>query len=162
MVHYARRMRRFRDFGRFGVNTVRGILAVYLAVTAVAVALLLAFTPLIHDGSPEYPIWGVLNWFMAPGAVAVLVVSVMRDRSVARRGDAPDMIERVSVSAALYGSIALFMLFFWEWLWSLNPESETGNAVISHMIYFPIMDVLYVAVCVATARYLWRRAVSGS
>ena len=143
------------------MNTVRGILAVYLAITAVAVALLLAFTPLIHDGSPEYPIWGVLNWFMAPGAVAVLVVSVMRDRSVARRGDAPDLLERISVSAALYGSIALFMLFFWEWLWSLNPESETGNAVISHMIYFPIMDVLYVAVCVATARYLWRRAVSG-
>ena len=143
------------------MNAIRGILAVYLAVTAVAAVLLLAFTPVFHDGSPEYPIWRILNWFMAPGTLAVLVVSVLRDRSVARRGDAPDLLERVSVSVALYGSIALFMLFFWGWIWTLNPDSETGNAVISHNVYFPMMDALYATLCIATARYLWRRAISG-
>ena len=143
------------------MNVIRGVLAVYLAITAVAAALLLGVTPLFHDGSPEYPMWRVLNWFMALGVVAVLVVSVMRDRSVARRGDEPDLLERISVSAALYASIALAMIFFWGWFWTLRPESETGAAIISHNVYFPMMDALYVVVCIATARYLWRRAVSG-
>ena len=143
------------------MNVIRRILAVYLAVTGIAAVLLLAFTPVFHDGSADYPLWRALNWFMALGTVAVLAVSVLRDRSVARRGDAPDMLERVSVSAALYGSIALFMLFFWGWLWTLNPESETGDAVTSHNVYFPMMDALYATLCIATARYLWRRAASG-
>ena len=68
------------------MNVVRGVLAVYLAITALAAALLLGVTPLFHDGSAEYPMWRVLNWFMALGVVILLVVSVMRDRSVARRG----------------------------------------------------------------------------
>ena len=143
------------------MNAIRGILAVYLAITAVAAALLLGVTPLFHDGSPEYPMWRALNWFMALGVVILLVVSAMRDRSVARRGGEPDLIERISVSAALYGSVALAMIFFWGWFWTLRPESETGPAVISHNVYFPMMDALYVVLCLATARYLWRRAVSG-
>ena len=35
----------------------------------------------------------------------------------------------------------LTMLFFWEWLWTLNPDSETGEAVTSHMVYFPIVKL---------------------
>ena len=143
------------------MNVVRGVLAVYLAITALAAAVLLGVTPLFHDGAPDYPMWRVLNWFMALGVVAVLVVSVMRDRSVARRGDEPELLERISVSSTLYASIALAMIFFWGWFWTLRPESETGNAVISHNVYFPMMDALYTVVCLATARYLWRRAVSG-
>ena len=143
------------------MNIIRGVLAVYLAITALAAAVLLGVTPLFHDGAPDYPMWRVLNWFMALGVVAVLVVSVMRDRSVARRGDEPELLERISVSSTLYASIALAMIFFWGWFWTLRPESETGNAVISHNVYFPMMDALYAVVCLATARYLWRRAVSG-
>ena len=41
--------------------------AVYLLLTALAVAVLLMVTPLIHDGSDSYPIWEILNYFMAAG-----------------------------------------------------------------------------------------------
>ena len=38
------------------------------------------------------------------------------------------------------------MLFFWEYFWTLNPDSETGNAAISHTVYFPLVDALYVVI----------------
>jgi hypothetical protein len=66
------------------------------------------------------------------------------------------------VAAAWYGTIVLTMLFFWEWFWTLNPDSETGDAVTSHLIYFPIVDSLFVVVALSTGSYLWRDGGSGS
>ena len=50
------------------------------------------------------------------------------------------------------------MLFFWEYFWTLNPDSETGNAAISHTVYFPLVDALYVVIALTTGRTLWRAA----
>ena len=47
------------------------------------------------------------------------------------------------------------MLFFWEWFWTLNPDSETGEAVTSHLVYFPLVDALYVVLALATGSRLW-------
>ena len=47
----------------------------YLLLTAIAVALLFMITPLIHDGSPDYPIWTILNYFMALGAILMVVLT---------------------------------------------------------------------------------------
>ena len=128
--------------------------ALYLVATAIAVALLLMLTPVFHDGSPEYPAWEVLNWFMAAG-VGLIVAAAFR--SYHAFGDG----ERASVGylrsrLASYGAIVLAMLFFWGWLWTLNPESETGAAVTSHLVYFPVMDALYVVLALSTARRLWQ------
>ena len=65
-------------------------------------------------------------------------------------------LDRVCVAAAWYGTIVLTMLFFWEWFWTLNPDSETGNAAISHTVYFPLVDALYVVIALTTGRELWR------
>jgi len=135
--------------------------ALYLATTALAVALLLMLTPVFHDGSPDYPAWQVLNWFMAAG---VALIAFAAFRSYRAFGDG----ERVSVGylrsrLASYGAVVLAMLFFWGWLWTLNPESETGAAVTSHLVYFPVMDAVYVVLALSTARGLWRgRADSGA
>ena len=48
------------------------------------------------------------------------------------------------VNGLFYGSVVLVMLFFWQYFWLLNPDSETGEAVTSHIIYFPLVDALYV------------------
>ena len=50
------------------MDMVKRIGGIYLLVTALAVALLLIITPLIHDGSADYPLWKILNWFMAAGS----------------------------------------------------------------------------------------------
>ena len=49
---------------------VNKAVAVYLLLTALAVAVLLMVTPLIHDGSVDYPLWEILNYFMAAGVIS--------------------------------------------------------------------------------------------
>ena len=89
---------------------------------------------------------------MAAGTVAILVAAFAARR--AQGCTKIDTFERARVSLVFYGAIVLAMLFFWEWFWTLNPESETGEAVTSHMVYFPIMDALYVVLAVSIGRRL--------
>ena len=100
-----------------------------------------------------------MNWFMAAGVLVVLAASFMRKRAMGGGSDA-GIREYVAVNAAYYGAIVLTMLFFWEWFWTLNPESETGDAVTSHLIYFPIMDALFTCLALTTAANLWSGARS--
>ena len=131
-------------------------LAVFLIATAVAVFLNLILTPVYHDGAADYPVWEVVNWFMAAATLVALVVGFMRRRAL---GDGePSTVDYLRVNSAYYGAIVLTMLFFWGWFWTLNPDSETGEAVTSHVIYFPIVDALFVVIALATGRYLWNDA----
>ncbi len=129
-------------------------LAVFLVITGVAAAGLLMITPLIHDGSPEYPMWEILNWFMMPGTLIILAVSFLFTRRHEDSESAAAWRDRL----IFYGAIVLVSLFFWEWFWTLNPESETGGAITSHLIYFPAMDSLYTVLCLLEGRRLWRSA----
>ena len=109
------------------MDMVKRIIGIYLLVTALAAALLLMATGLIHDGSEDYPLWKILNWFMAAGTVVILVAAFAARRS--QGCEKIDTLERLRVSLVFYGAIVLAMLFFWEWFWTLNPGSETGDAV---------------------------------
>ena len=139
------------------MDIVKRVLAAFLVLTAIAVALNLILTPVYHDGSAEYPVWKILNWFMAAGVLVALVVSLLRRRALGKLAteNGPGALEYVRTSVAFYGAIVLTMLFFWEWFWTLNPDSETGEAVTSHMVYFPLVDSLYVVLALTTGRHLW-------
>ena len=138
------------------MDMVKRVLGIFLIAVGVAVAVNLILTPVYHDGSPDYPVWSVLNWFMAAAAVIVLAVNVARKRAL--KGSSPSVTEYLRVSFAYYGAIVLAMLFFWEWFWTLNPDSETGDAVVSHIVYFPIMDALFTCIALATGSHLWGSA----
>ena len=135
------------------MGLVKRLLAAYLVLTALFAAGLFMATGLIHDGSPDYPIWKVFNWFMAVGVALLLLVNVIR-----KWRDEGDDRNELGVALIFYGAIVLTLLFFWEWFWSLNPESETGDAVTSHLVWFPMVNSLYVVVGLNTGRYLWRGA----
>ena len=118
------------------------LVGAYLLLTAIAVALLLMLTPLFHDGSPDYPMWTIMNYFMALGAPIMLILTFIHKWRLD-----PENTDNYSCAIAhglFYASVVLVMLFFWQYLWLLNPDSETGEAVTSHLIYFPIMDAIYV------------------
>jgi hypothetical protein len=138
------------------MSMVKQALGAYLMLTALAVAALLMITPLIHDGSDSYPMWEVLNYFMVAGVLIALAVNFM----CKRRQDASGS-ENLGVSLVFYGTVALTMLFFWGWFWTLNPDSETGNAVISHLVYFPFVDALYTIISLTTGKALWNSASEG-
>ena len=63
------------------------------------------------------------------------------------------MREYLRVNLTYYTTIILTILFFWEWFWTLNPDSETGEAVTSHMVYFPIVTR-------CSWSYAWPRAAT--
>ena len=134
---------------------LKRIVAIYLVLTALAVFFNFILTPVYHDGSPEYPIWEWINYFMAAGVLLALIANVARKRASTDpyATDADVMWANI----ALYASIALAMLFFWQYLWLMYPENETGDAALSHTLYFPFVDALYVVVALDSVRFLWRR-----
>ena len=118
------------------------IIGAYLLLTAIAVFVLLIITPLIHDGSADYPYWSYVNYFMALGALLMLALTFLYRRQL--DPETTDNYTCAIVNGLFYGSVVLVMLFFWQYFWLLNPDSETGEAVTSHIIYFPLVDALYV------------------
>ena len=54
------------------MDVAKRILGAILAVTGLVVAVHLMVTPLYHDGSPDYPVWEIMNWFMAVGVLVML------------------------------------------------------------------------------------------
>ena len=122
--------------------TLARIIGAYLLLTAIAVFVLLIITPLIHDGSPDYPQWQIINYFMALGALLMLVLTFLYRRQL--DPETTDNYTCAIVNGLFYASVVLVMLFFWQYFWLLNPDSETGEAVTSHIIYFPLVDALYV------------------
>ena len=138
------------------MDQVRRGVAVALVVLAVAVGLNLMFTPVYHDGGDAYPVWQVLNWFMAVAVVIALLISYHRSRSGDGGPGDPVTREYLGATAMLLGSIALVIIFYWNWLWTLFPENEVDLAAQSHVNYFPMMDVLFTCVVGSAGCYLWR------
>ena len=136
------------------------LLAFYLVAIGIAVALNFILTPVYHDGAPQYPLWQILNWFMVAASLVILVVGFRRRRDPERSDVTP--VEYLRGSFAYYGAIVLVMLMLWEWYWTLNPSSETGDAVTAHLIYFPLVNALFVVLALATGRYLWNEAAGSS
>lgn len=121
---------------------VTRLFGAYLLLTAIAVALLLMITPLIHDGSPEYPNWTIMNYFMALGVILMVVLTFLY-----RWRLDPEQTDNYTCAIAnglFYASVVLMMLFYWQYFWLLDTSSETGDAALSHIIYFPLMDAIYV------------------
>ena len=133
---------------------VNRVIPVFLILMAAAVFFNLILTPVYHDGSDDYAIWKILNWPMALGVLIALIASYVRCRSVSR--DEPNSLKSLRASLVLYGAIALAMIYYWEWIWTLNPDSETGLAVTSHMVYFPLADALFTIIAISTGKYLWQ------
>ena len=117
------------------------LIGLYLLITAVAVFLNLIATPLYHDGSPDYPVWEILNYFMALGAVVMLALTFIY--KIRLDPENTDSYTCAIAHGLFYASVVLAMLFFWEYFWLINPDSETGAAVTSHLVYFPLVDAMY-------------------
>ena len=138
------------------MQLVTKIVAAYLVIVGLAVFLNLIATPLYHDGGPDYPIWKILNWFMAVAVLIILAVGYLRKRILDSAGEeGASTLDHVWGSFVFYGGIVLAMLFYWEWFWTLNPDSETGEAVTSHMVYFPLVDSLFTVLALIVGRRMW-------
>ena len=135
-------------------NSVKRLVALYLGLVGLAVFFNLIFTPLYHDGSETYPVWEILDYFMAVGVVLALMVASFR--KFVSGGD--DHSKRAWDNIFCYAALAVTALFFWEWTWVLNPENETGLAVTAHVVLFPLVDVMVSLLCLEASRWIWKRS----
>ena len=116
------------------MEIVRKIVGAYLVVTGIAVAVHLAVTPLYHDGSPDYPVWEIVNYFIAIGVAIVLVVGILRKRAI--REQEVDTLTYLRTSFVFYGGIVLASLFFWQWFWQLKSgqRDRTVGQFAHHLL----------------------------
>jgi hypothetical protein len=68
------------------MSALKRILGIILVATAIVVGINWVTTPIHHDGSPQYPIWKVVNWFMAFSVLVALIVNIARKRAVGNGG----------------------------------------------------------------------------
>ena len=97
------------------MTTVARLLAVYLSVVALAVAVHFIAVPLYHPGGDEpYPIWDVLNYFTG----AAVLIALLASGAAKWRADAAggaDAVAFLTANVVFYGVLALGILFFWNW-----------------------------------------------
>ena len=134
---------------------IRYAVGAFLIITGIVVFATLVMTPLFHDGSEDYPVWEVVNYFMTVGTIFIVLTGIHRRISL---GEDASTTDQLVARFVFYGGFILAMLYFWGWFWTLNPDSETGNAVTSHLVYFPIVDAIYVVLAVSNGRFIFRNA----
>ena len=136
------------------MGLVKKLLAVFLGVVALVVAVHFMFSSFYRELVDTGAIWDVLNWFLAAGLVIALIVSFHLKRTLDRRGAAGSVTrEYVEVNLMFYVTVVLVLWFFWNWsndLVSVEPQGQTQRNI------WVWINPLFVPIAAATALRLWR------
>lgn len=128
------------------------IVAAYLVLLAVAVAVNFVATPLYHPGGDEpFTVWEVLNWFMAAGILITIVVTYRAKRSV-DADESADLRMYLRTRFLFYVSAVVLMAFFWNWFSNLSPNHEPDGQV------WVFVDTVMPLVTGVTGCRLWKLA----
>ena len=133
------------------METLRKPLAVILGLTAFAVLFHFVLSPFYEDVIESHEVWNVLNWFMAFGVIAVLVLTYLAKRDVGREDDTNTYIR---VNVGFYAAAALAVLYFWNWFNELVVGGGSEGEVNGN--YWVLIDVLYVILVTRVSCHLWR------
>ncbi|MDE2836875.1 MAG: hypothetical protein OXL97_05110 [Chloroflexota bacterium] len=126
------------------------LLSLYLMLVGLAVAVHFIVVPWYHPGGDEpYPIWELLDWFMAVAILIALVSSFIHKRRH-DAGDGANLLEHISVNATFYGMLGVGILFFWNWSHLLRDSGD------SDWLIWNFIDVALPLLLIAAGRRLWR------
>ena len=133
--------------------TLQRVLGAYVMVIALAVAVNFIITPFLFDGKDGYPIWEVLDYFMAV-AILIAFAAGCRDMwDLCKAGDEADLKRYVSVNVAFFAAGVLLLLFFSNWAALLvNHES------LEDFTIWAIIDAILPPILGAAGLRLWRTA----
>ena len=126
--------------------------AAYLVLLAVAIAINFIATPLYHPGGDEpFPVWEVLNYFMAVGIVITAAAGYVEKRRVGGEG-VENLKQYIRANAVFYTSVAVLILFFWNWFSNLSPNNSPDSQV------WIFVDTMMPIVVGVTGCRVWRCA----
>ena len=138
------------------METLRKPLAVVLGLTALAVLIHFVLNPVYEDVIESGDVWNVLNWFMAFGVIAVLVVTYLAKRDT--RKDETDTNTYISVNVGFYVAAALAILYFRNWVGEVVDGGGSEGDIDGN--YWVLIDTLYVVLITRVSVHLWRDSSS--
>ncbi len=135
-----------------------------IAVCVVAIGALTGLhfiaTGIYHDGSPNYPLWKLWDWFMAASFVP-MILATLNDKMAMQRDfsseDGPVTRRYLEANVLFYAVVGLAISFFWNWLWGFNPGSEGEWAQEAHVQVWAAFHPVYAPVAIAIGLRLWRK-----
>ena len=123
------------------------IAGLYLILSGLVVAVYFIFTPTV-DADWEVPVWEIIDWFMALGALLALGIGWLQKREMENYGDS-GLARFITVNTTFYAAAALFILFFWKWFSAVLFQNEDDSGVS-----WVVLDVLYPLVTISLGRRL--------
>ena len=127
-------------------------LAVILGLIALAVLAHFVLTPFYPPDSIDVGrVWAILNWFMAFGAIVILVSTFIDKRRIGS-GENSTTKEYIAVNAAFYAAALLAIWLFWDWADSLNT-SELQDQI--HLHFWAYIDPLFIILSGVVGVHLW-------
>ena len=133
---------------------VTRLLSLYLMLVGLAVAVHFISVPWYHPGGDEpYPIWEVLDWFMAAAILIALAGTFVHKRRHDASGGA-DLREHISVNTLFYATLGVGILFFWNWADLLRGGSQD-------FLVWNMIDVVLPLTLLAAGVRLRRAAAQG-
>ncbi len=134
------------------METRRKLLALALLVVALAVAVHFVFSEVYGNLTPAVGrLWSLLNLFMAPGILAVLVCACREWRRVNRAGRGVDY-PYLYANVLLFTAMVAALWFFRNWLAALTGGPGAGSP---SPILWLWVNGLFVVIAAATAVNLW-------
>lgn len=134
------------------MQAFRKLVAIYLGVVGVGTAgqfVLQGFYDSV-DASGEG--WRIISWLMAVALVLMLATVIHESLAAGHEPGAPVTRSWLTAKAALYATVFVTLLFFWNWL-----TLEWGRGDASHDLQFwRIIDPAVAVLAISTALRAWR------
>ena len=130
------------------------LLALYCLGMAALVGVYFVLSPVVNPGATEFPIWEVLNYFMAVAIFISLVASFVHKLEHERGGGPSDTVEYIRLTGAFYGAVLLTLWFFWRWF--IQLQGDDGSE-----LSWTLIDPAFAIVVGAIGRHIWQNADRG-
>ena len=138
------------------MNALRRMLAVLFGAIALVVTVQFVLSPLYQDAVDLDQVWNYVNYLLALGVLAGLIVHYVRKRALGRVGWIHYSREYLEVNLAFYLTVMLALWFFWNWFDDLTVGAESQDA--THLLMWTFVNPLFVVISGHTGIHLWRDA----
>lgn len=136
------------------MNALKKILALILSLIGIAVLIQLVFSPIYPDTVDVDWTWNTLNWFIAFGVVAALIVTYLRMRFLNAYGG--NGRQHILANSAFYAAAVLAIWFFWNWFDDLTV-GEDGQSQV-RLIFWGFINPLFIILMGSVSARLWKDA----
>ena len=137
------------------MNVLQRLLAVLFGAFALVVTVQFVFSPFYPDAVDVGQLWNYVNYLMALGVLAGLIVHYVRKRGLTVSSGSITR-EYLEVNLTFYLSIVLALCFFWNWFDDLTVGADSQDT--THLIMWTFVNPLFVVISGHTGLSLWRDA----